>query len=101
MTAVHVEVESIEHLDFATPCEIRIQNVVVIFGFPVLAGPREEPCEHPAVGVLRCQGCGVFQVACERHRDWVLAHRHVQCQSCGWEGAGLTVYAFEPLKVSS
>lgn len=100
MTAVDVELESIEHLDFATPCEIRVQTVLQLFGF-AFPGPLEAPCEHPAIGVLRCQGCAAFQVCCERHRDYVLTHPHVGCHRCDREGAGLTVYAFEPLKVSS
>ncbi len=101
MTGVDVEVESIEHLDFATPCEMRMQVVYVLFGVPWAKDPREEPCPIPAAGVLRCQGCGVCKLACTRHRDYVLTHPNVVCGGCGREGSGLTVWAFEPLKVSS
>ena len=101
MNLVDVDVESIEHLDFATPCSMRMQVFVIFFGLPISQGPREEPCPNPAVGVLRCQGCGRVKVACERHRDYVLTHPNVACGVCGREGPGLMVYAFELLRVSS
>lgn len=100
MTAVGVDVESIEHLDFATPCTMRMQTLVLFFGIPIQSGPREEPCPNPAVGVLRCQGCGRVKVACERHRDYVLTHPSIACV-CGRQGPGLMVYAFELLRVNS
>lgn len=101
MNLVDVEADVIEHLDFATPCEIRVQVVYGFLDIPLAGGPREQPCPNTGVGLLRCQGCGVFHVACEPHRDRVLTNLRIQCQSCGLIGAGLEIWAFEPLKVRS
>lgn len=100
MTAVDVEVESIEHLDFEQGCEMRVQQMIRVLGVWV-CGPVSRPCGRPAVGIIRCRSCKVFGLTCEPHRAEALAPRQMVCTSCGAEGPGPEIYAFEPLRVSS
>jgi len=100
VTAVDVDVESIEHLDFTQACEIRIVRQVVFLGIVVPVGIDDE-CQQPAVGIFQCKGCADAALTCEEHRQAVLARPHVWCSACGRHGAPGYVYAFEPLRVTS
>ena len=100
MTAVDVDVESIEHLDFDQPCEIRIINAVAFLGIVVPVG-QEAACEKPATGLFQCKGCADATLTCDEHREGVLARPHVWCGACGRHGAPGHVYVFELLRVNS
>lgn len=100
MNAVDERVETIEHLDFQQPCEIRIIRQVVFLGI-IVPVDIDDICKQPAVCVFLCKGCSDSALACEEHRAAVVARAHVWCSRCGRHGAPAEVYAFEMLRVKS
>ncbi len=103
MTAVDVDldVESIEHLDFEQQCEVRFMPVLQMFGSLIVLCSMAKRCEEPAVGIIRCNGCGHSGLCCQKHRVSMMGGVHTMCSVCRREGAGVDVYSFEPLRVTS
>lgn len=100
MTAVDVDVQSIEHLDFDQACQIRVQPKASL-GPVEVRGKISGPCGEPAVGVLRCRGCADPALVCGPHRALIFEGPNVTCMSCARSGLGVEVFSFEPLRVNS
>lgn len=98
---VEQDVKAIAHLDFGLTCEVRVQSVMQVFGLIVVLGGASRPCGEPAVGYVRCRGCGASGLTCEAHRAQCVGPSHMVCTTCHRAGPGVEVYEFEPLKVTS
>lgn len=99
MSEPEVDVEAIVHLDFPTPCTIRVGREVTWFGFTrrLRVSPR---CDHPAEWAMRCVCCGAAGMVCGQHRAQILLDKFSTCMSCGATGPVERVLAFTPLKPS-
>ena len=102
VSAVDVEerVESVEHLDFAQACQVRVQPKASL-GPTEVRGKITGPCGEPAVGVLRCRGCADPALVCDSHRALIFEGPNVTRMSCARSGLGVEVFSFEPLRVNS
>lgn len=95
-----LEDTSLQALDFALLCEIRVAHTVVHrrrHGISRrVVESVDEPCGKPAAGWLRCRSCGRAQLSCCDHVDEVHAHPWMACH-CGAVGPGAEQFPFEPL----
>lgn len=90
-----VDTESIEHLDFQTPCVVRIGEVRRFLGWK--SEVVEGRCEHPATWVMRCRTCGVVGALCAEHQARIVADPRATCVACETTAAPLDVFSFTPL----